>query len=175
MANKGKGLPVTCNAGTDRSSGTVIVIINIVAKWWWLFKAMPRTLVPREDRGTHGTGDKVGSRCGWDGCRKYKFLFTLPRFEPRFLQHAGTRYTLDQIDNAEQYLTLESGSFLAQKFQLILSNHSTVWQCNDQARGWTAHLSTPGKGKVLFFSKKFPEGISPPSFLLNGYLCSFTE
>ena len=33
MPNKGKGLPVTCNAGTDRSSGTAIIILNVGARW----------------------------------------------------------------------------------------------------------------------------------------------
>ena len=60
---------------------------------------------------------------GRDGCGKYKCPFLLPGFEPPFVQHAGTRYTLCQVDNAEDYPTL---------FCALLTVHLGIILINDQ-------------------------------------------
>jgi len=54
MPNKCKGLPITCSAGNDRSSGTAKIILNIGARWGVAVQGHASNSCPSE-----------GSQCPW--------------------------------------------------------------------------------------------------------------
>jgi len=57
---------------------------------WWVVKAPPRPLYPRERPGTHCIGGCVGPMAGLDGCGEPRLP---PGFDPWTVQPLASRYT----------------------------------------------------------------------------------